>query len=260
YFRKEYIVLEELRYLSRIYYQNTVSFSYFEARGILYLIVALILFLLSAYFQIALRIDLLSILLMIFAGLLLAKARRRYDRNLIRHLSNFTLLNSDNVDHHKAVYLQTLVSHIGSSLFDAMKDLKEIREIAKSEHGLSSRSEWSRFCNFIYNPDSKNRILSLVIYLISLVALIVVPRSDNDSGFYHLISHLSFSEAWGYLMFAAFFIVLGYVVLVLPVMYLYKFGVVPMLLKTSSVDALSRFFISELAKYAYLDNRVQRSS
>ncbi|ULN67219.1 hypothetical protein MID13_19110 [Vibrio gigantis] len=156
------------------------------------------------------------------------------------------------------MYLQTLVAHIGSSLFDAMKDLKEIREIAKSEHGLSSRSEWSRFCNFIYNPDSKNRILSLVIYLISLVALITIPRSENEVGFYSLINHLSFSEVWGYLMLALVLIVFSYVILVLPIMYLYKFAVLPMLLKTSSVDALSRFFISELAKYAYLDNRVQR--
>ncbi len=252
--------MEELRYLSRIYYQNTVSFSYFGARGVLYLFISLILFLLSAYIQVVLKIDVLSIVLMVLAAMLLADARRRYDRNLICHLSNYTLLNSDNVDHHKAVYLKTLVAHIDKSLFDAMKDLKEIREIAKSEHGLSSKSEWSRFCNFIYSPDSKNRILSLVIYLISLIALITIPRSENEVGFYNLIHNLSFSEVWGYLVLALFLIVLGYAILVLPVMYLYKFAVVPMLLKTSSVDALSRFFISELAKYAYLDNRVQRNS
>ncbi|MEA5238886.1 hypothetical protein VB602_21745 [Vibrio parahaemolyticus] len=251
--------MEELRYLAKIYYQNTVRFSYFGFSGVMCLTIALILFLLGAYLNFRFKFESISVFIVMVAGLLIAQARSIYNRNLVSHLSNVTLLNSDNVDHHKAVYLYTLVSHIGDSLFDAMKNFKEVRETARSEHGFSTQSEWSRFLSFIYNPDSKNRILSLVIYMISLIALIIVPRTEGSSNLYNIVSQLSLNDVWGYLILCIFWVVLAYVIVGLPIIYLYQFIIIPILLKTSSVDALSRFFISELAKYAYLDRRVERS-
>ncbi len=84
-------------------------------------------FLVSAgYLQLVSKYTNVSIIPVLIAGFLYAEARKCYNSNLVRHLSNYTLLNSDNVDFHKAIYLQSLVSHIGDSLLQAMKNLKEI--------------------------------------------------------------------------------------------------------------------------------------
>lgn len=140
-----------------------------------------------------------------------------------------------------------------------MKNLKEIRETDANKHGLSTQSEWSRFFKFIYDPESKNRILSLVIYLISLVALLTVSKSESDVVFYELVSYISWDNVRNFLVFSIIIIVSLYALVVIPVAFIYKYAVVPILLKTSSVDALSRFFISELNRYAYLECRVNRS-
>ncbi|WP_229651641.1 hypothetical protein, partial [Vibrio parahaemolyticus] len=251
--------LEELKFLAKSYYQNTVSLRFFGIEGSIYLALAFCLFALGGYLQIILKLENISIIPMLIAGMMGVLARQQYDLNLVRHLSNQTLLDSDNVNYHKAVYLQTLVAHIGDSLLEAMKNLKEIRETDKSEHGLSTQSEWVRFFKFLYDPESKNRILSLVIYLISLIALITVSKSQTDLIFYELVNQLSYESIQNFIVLGSISIVSAYALLVLPVSFAYKFLVVPLLLKTSSVDALSRFFISELNRYAYLEQRVQRN-
>ncbi|WP_446468811.1 hypothetical protein [Vibrio harveyi] len=251
--------MEELKYLARTYYSNTVSMRYFGMKGFGYLSVSIILFTIAGYLQLVLDYVNISIIPMLIAGLLGGIARRHYDTNLIRHLSSYTLLDSDNIDFHKAVYLQSLVSHIGESLLEAMKNLKEVRETDASKHGLSTQSEWSRFFQFIYSPDSKNRILSLVIYLISLIALITVSKSDSDTVFYELLQYVTWDNVQSFAIFSIIAIVTMYALAVLPISFVYKYIAVPILLKTSSVDTLSRFFISELNRYAYLECRANRS-
>ncbi|CAK3135254.1 conserved membrane hypothetical protein [Vibrio crassostreae] len=251
--------MEELKYLARTYYSNTVSMRYFGMEGLGYLSISIILFALAGYLQLVLDYVNISILPMLIAFFLGGIARRHYDKNLIRHLSSYTLLDSDNIDFHKAVYLQSLVSHIGESLLEAMKNLKEVRETDASKHGLSTQSEWSRFFQFIYSPDSKNRILSLVIYLISLIALITVSKSESDTVLYELLQNVTWDNVQSFAFFSIILIVTMYALVVLPISFVYKYFAVPILLKTSSVDTLSRFFISELNRYAYLECRANRS-
>lgn len=251
--------MEELKHLARTYYSNTVRIQFFGAIGFLYLILSIVSLVASGYLQLVLEYTNISIIPMLIAGLLGAEARKRYNLNLIRHLSNYTLLNSDNVDFHKAIYLQSLVSHIADSLLQAMKNLKDIRETDASKHSLSTQSEWSRFFKFIYNQESKNRILSLAIYLISLVALLTISKSQNDSLFYELVSHMTWDNLRSFSVFSVIIIVTSYALVVIPLSFIYKYVIVPLLLKTSSVDALSRFFISEFNRYAYLECRVNRS-
>lgn len=251
--------MEELKYLAKKYYENTISIKFFGLKGAAYLIIALIFFVFAGYVQVILEFVNVSIIPMIIAGLCGGSARRQYEKNLVRHLSNYTLIDTDNVNYHKAIYLQSLVSHIGSSLLEAMKNLKEIIDTDKSQHGLSTQSEWARFFKFLYDPESKNRILSLIIYLISLVALLTVSNSQSDINFYELIGQLSYESARNFLILSIIGIVTIYALVVLPISFLYKFALVPLLLKTSSVDTLSRFFISELNRYAYLECRAHRS-
>lgn len=70
-----------------------------------YLIVSITFLAAAGYLQLALKYTNVSMIPMLIAGLLGAEARKCYNSNLIRHLSNYTLLNSDNVDFHKAIYL-----------------------------------------------------------------------------------------------------------------------------------------------------------
>ncbi|WP_323909630.1 hypothetical protein [Aeromonas caviae] len=250
--------MEELKYLAMTYYKNTVRIQFFGVAGFCYLIFSIGFLVAAGYLQFALEYNNISIIPIFIAGLLGSKARGCYNTNLIRHLSNYTLLNSDNVDFHKAIYLQSLVSHIADSLLQAMKNLKEIRETDASKHSFSTQSEWSRFFKFIYDPESKNRILSLLIYLISLVALLTISKSQNDSLFYELVSHMTLDNLRSFSVFSAIIIVTSYALVVIPLSFIYKYVIVPLLLKTSSIDALSRFFISELNRYAYLECRVNR--
>lgn len=251
--------MEELKYLARTYYSNTIRIQFFGVVGFCYLIFLMVFLAAAGYLQFVLGYNNVSIIPILIAGLLGAEAKKCYNSNLIRHLSNYTLLNSDNVDFHKAIYLQLLVSHIADSLLKAMKNLKEIRETDASKHSLSTQSEWSRFFKFIYDPESKNRILSLVIYLISLIALLTISKSQNDSLFYELVNHMTWDNLRDFSVLIVIIIVTSYALVVIPLSFIYKYVIVPLLLKTSSVDALSRFFISELNRYAYLECRVNRS-
>lgn len=250
--------MEELKYLARTYYSNTVRIRFFGVAGFCYLIFSIVFLVLAGYLQLALEYTNASIIPMLIAGLLGAEARKCYNLNLIRHLSNYTLLNSDNVDFHKAVYLQSLVSHIADSLLQAMKNFKEIRETDASKHGLSTQSGWNRFFKFMYDPESKNRILSLVIYLISLIALLTISKSQNDVLLYKLVSYITWDDIKSFLFLSIIAIIASYAFVVIPLSFFYKYAVVPFLLKISSVDTLSRFFISELNRYAYLEFRVNR--
>ncbi|TOL78015.1 hypothetical protein CGH91_22830, partial [Vibrio parahaemolyticus] len=67
--------MEELRYLAKIYYQNTVRFSYFGFSGVMCLTIALILFLLGAYLNFRFKFESISVFIVMVAGLLIAQAR-----------------------------------------------------------------------------------------------------------------------------------------------------------------------------------------
>lgn len=116
--------MEELKHLARTYYSNTVRIQFFGVAGFCYLISSIAFLVASGYLQFSLEYTNASMIPILAADLLGAKARKCYNSNLIRHLSNHTLPNNDDVDFHKAIYLQSLVSHIANSLLQAMRNFK----------------------------------------------------------------------------------------------------------------------------------------
>ena len=62
--------MEELKYLARTYYSNTVSMRYFGMEGLGYLSISIILFALAGYLQLVLDYVNISILPMLIAGFL----------------------------------------------------------------------------------------------------------------------------------------------------------------------------------------------
>lgn len=254
------VYMEELNLLARTYYRAIIDIRYFGWVGGIYLLFTALFAGSVIYLNFNYGPKNFSAVLILIAALFGVAARKQYDRNLVVYLSHYTLLDSDKVEHHKAVYLQSLVSHVADSLYDAMLSFKDIRETYSGEYNLFSQNEWARFYKFIYDPESKNRILSLIIYLISLVGLITVTKSDSSEVFYELINTLDFDSIRKGFFWLVFIIVLLYAIVVVPARFVYKYVIMPAMLQFSSMDTLSKFFIFELNRYAHFESRINRIS
>ncbi|MCG7500166.1 hypothetical protein MHO82_25215 [Vibrio sp. Of7-15] len=248
--------LEELRLLSKEYYQKNVDIKLFGLTGGLFLLLSMPFLGLSIYLNFYTVLTDFVLLPMLISASFWSFAKKEYKRNLIRRLAFFTHLESTNVSEHKAVYLQLLTSHIADNLYETMKAFRDITETNAKNRSFVLDNGWYHFFNFLYNPDAKNRILSLLIYLISLVAVLTVIKPDTGVDFYEIIHNISFSDVKTFFIMSIFLILLGYVILVVPLMFIISYAVVPLLLKFSSASMLSRYFISEINKYAFVDVRV----
>jgi hypothetical protein len=242
--------MEELRLLAKKYYEDTVRLSFFGMKGWIYLIASSPLIILTFYFIIQSNSepDWEIYLFAFFIAMLWSEAQKHYERNLIRYLSYYTHHQSNNLHEHKAIYLQILTSHVKPTLYETMKAFKEIRQTDSQKIlGIG----WLHFFKFLYDPESKNRILSLLIYLISLIALLTIIKPNNDVDIFALIAEISFDEIKNYFLLAIFFVLLGYLVCFIPIMFIVTYVIVPLLLRFSSASLLSHHFISQLNRYAF---------
>lgn len=247
--------MEELRRLATEYYSRTVSFKYYGLKGFLYLSVSVPLLILSFYLNLKISLSFLIIAPMLVAAAFWMLAEKEYEKNLIFHISFYTHLQTKSVDEQKAAYLSLLTSHVAGSLFDSMKIFKEIVETNNKNKSFVLDNGWYHFFKFIYDPDSKNRILSLIIYLISLVAMLTVVKPQTNIDFYEIIQIIDWEQLIGYFLGIALMIIMFYVVIVVPIMFLITYLVVPVMLVNNSKVMLNKFFISELNKYAFLEQR-----
>lgn len=247
--------MEELRRLSTQYYQNTVGIRFFGIKGGIFVFLSTLSILIFINSNFSLHNEILTTLTTVISACLWALARNEYDQNLIRHLSFFSHLESKRVSDHKALYLHELTYHVAPTLFEAMKIFKEIVETNTKNRSFVLNNVDYHFLKFLYDPESKNRILSLIIYLISLIAVLTVIKPESQYDIYQLIQDIPMDVVQSYLLFSLCFIVFGYFVVVIPIMFVVTYGVVPVLLKFSSVAVLSRFFISELNRYSYLEQK-----
>jgi hypothetical protein len=252
--------MEELRRLSIQYYQNTVGIRFFGGRGGIFVFLCTLSIYIFVYSNFKLHNDTLTTSTAVVSACFWALARNEYDKNLIRHLSFFSHLESKRVSDHKALYLHELTYHVGPTLFEAMKVFKEIVETNAQNRSFALSNIDYHFFKFLYDPESKNRILSLIIYLISLIAVLTVIKPESQYSIYEVIQDISMDVVQSYLVYSLLFIIFGYFVIVLPIMFVITYVVVPILLKFSSVAVLSRFFISELNRYSYLEQKIQSTN
>lgn len=248
--------MEELTRLSIQYYQNTVNIRFFGMKGKIYILLSL------PFFGILLRVifvkhnDNLLLLLTFTCAFLWILAKTEYNRNLIYHLSFYTHLESKKISNHKALYLHELTYHIARSLFETMKIFKEIIETDNKNKSFTPDNIGYFFSKFVYDTESKNRILSLTIYLISLIAILTVVKPENEFNIYQVIQYINFEDIKIYFSFSLFVIIIGYFLMVIPLMFIVTYAVVPILLKFSFKGVLLRFFISELNRYSYLEQKI----
>jgi len=247
--------MEELRRLATEYYRNTVSIRFFGIKGGAYLIFSVPFILLSFYLNQTIKVNLISLIPAVIGALIWAAARKEYNKNLITRLQFHTHSHSILIREHKALYLQSITAHIGTSLFDTMKAFREVVETDNQNRSFVLENGWYHFFRFLYNGESKNRILSLVIYLISLIAIITVVKPELNYNIYELVRNLSSENLIDFLILGSFLILLGYVLIVVPLMFFVTYAVIPIMLQLSSHAFLSSFFISELNKYAFIEQR-----
>lgn len=247
--------MEELKKLARKYYKETINLKYFGIKGGVFILLSLPLMLLSISLIFKHNADRSSAISISIATFLWFFAKLQYDKNLIIHLSKFTQIDSKDIRVHKAYYLSSITGHISPSLFETLKIFKEIFETERKNKSFVLDNVGYYFSKFIYDPDSKNRILSLAIYLISLIAILTVVKHDTDYNIYDLIASLSFRDIVTYLSICFVLIIFGYFTVMIPLMFVTTYIITPLFLKISNVYYLNKFFIVELNKYAFLEEK-----
>jgi len=245
--------MEELKRLAAEYYSNTVSIKYFGYKGAGYLLLSMPFLLISVWLNLELKANLITMLPMMAGAFFWSLASKEYNLNLIKHLKYFTHLDSKSLNEQKASYLHTITFHISPYLFETMQSLKEVIETNNKNRNFILDNGWYHFFKFIYDSESKNRILSLLIYLISLIAIITVIKPELDYDINKLIYQLNFDVIINNLLLVIFLILLGYALLIVPLLFFITFIVVPLMLTLSSNSFLCSFFISELNKYAFTE-------
>lgn len=245
--------MEELKRLAILYYNDVISLKYFGLKGFVLIFISLPLICGSFALNFKYELGNVSNIPFFIAALLWLGAKRAYDKNLIKYLAFYTHQGNVTVSEQKALYLQSITSHISSSLFETLKIFKEIIETDRKNKTLVVDNLGYYFVNFIYNSDAKSRILSLSIYLISLVALLIVIKPSNEIEIYAILENFSLNGIVTYFSLGVFLILLGFFVVVAPITFIYSFVINPILLKFLNTSTLNKYFISELNKHSLLE-------
>ncbi|MGZ5551673.1 MAG: hypothetical protein ACXWE7_12890, partial [Nitrososphaeraceae archaeon] len=112
------------------------------------------------------------------------------------------------------------------------------------------------FLSFIYDPDSKNRILSLFIYFISLIALLTVVKTETTVYVYSMIDQINWHEVLIFFGWSAFFIIFFYIIFILPITMAFGYIISPVMRAFSNQRFLLSYLMSELSKYAFSDKQL----
>ncbi|MET4163796.1 hypothetical protein ABIE61_003662 [Marinobacterium sp. MBR-111] len=249
--------MEELFRISKEYYRTCKDVFLFGFRGWLYIILGVPFFLYSMYISIDSNGN--STFKIIFTQLIGAAfwkiAKNRYDKNLMNRLSSLTGLNNKNINEQKTSYLRYLTANIGDDLFTSLKNITELKKLYKNTRPFTPETIFERFLSFVYDPDSKSRLLSLIIYMISLIALIFVIKPADPANIYSLVYDFDFKDYMLNLWVALLFISIGYFIFMLPISIAVSYIVTPILRKFNHSGLTLNYFVHELARYSFRDVR-----
>ncbi len=249
--------MEELIRLSIEYYKNTVGLRFFGFVGGLYLLLSAPFVIASFYMILVLELSGIGVLPMMAAAIFWRYAKNEYNRNLVKHLTYYTHLESNSATDQKTIYLHYLTSHISETLHESMKNLQDIIEIDKKSKMLGFSNGWSQFKRFLYDPESKSRIVSLLIYLISIFALIIIIKEKHEMSIYVIVDAIPFEFIKQYFFISVLLIIIGYVAVVFPITFFVSFVIYPVLLKMSVNGALVNHFITEMNRYSFRERNIK---
>jgi len=206
--------------------------------------------------QLKINKDILVIIPQIIGLLFWLKAKTIYDKNLIKRLQVVTLAKTDELKTLKVLYLSSLTSQIGNSFNETLKNIIELQKIHNKNKSFSPDNFGFHFSEFMYDPDSKNRILSLFIYLTSLIALLTVVKLDTTDYVYSMIDQITLMGILAFLGWSAFFISFFYIIFMLPIMMAFGYVISPIMRAFSSQKFLLGYLMSELSKFAFYDQQL----
>lgn len=245
--------MEELKRLASEYYKNTVSMKYFGFIGNMCVLIAILLGAFSIYSYFLKSNSYAVFGSGILSMMLYAYATKQYRDSLIKFLQFYTHSSSNSINVQKSIYLQTMTAHVAPTVFDAMRVFKEIIETDRANQNFTLDNRWRFIFRFIYNSDAKNRILSLTIYLISLIALLTVIKPELDYDIYSKVSDALSMITVSNMALLVLGVLLGYIFILLPLLFAVTYIVIPLMLKMSSQSFLTKHFISELNKHSFLE-------
>lgn len=248
--------MEEISRIAKIYYQTCVDLRLFGCKGFGLVLLGCPFLIFSVWFSIKFSQqknghDAFIIIPQLIGLYLWFEAKKLYDQNLIKRLQLLTSDLNDSLKTQKTLYLSSLTSKIGKSLFEVLKNIEEIQKINNKSRTFSPDNLGYYFSGFIYDPDSKNRILSLSVYLISLFALLTVAKFDNPEYVYSMIDQLTFTGVLSFFGWAFFLIVFFYLIFMLPIMMAIGYVISPIMRAFSNQKFLVRYLVSELTNFAF---------
>jgi|GEM_PF-6231250 len=249
--------MDEITRIAKLYYKACVDFTLFGWKG-LGLLIAGCPFLIYSFDvamnnNLKINSDAFVIIPQMIGLSLWSFAKKFYDKNLIKRLQKVTQTDTTELKTLKTLYLSSLTAPIGESFNAVLKNITELQKVHTKNKSFSLDNFGFHFSGFIYDPDSKNRILSLFIYMIGSIALVTVAKIDNTEYVYEVINQLAIKGVLLFLGWIAFFITFAYIILMLPFMMAYGYLISPIMRHFSNQNFLIGYLLAELSKFAFSD-------
>lgn len=264
--------MEEILKISKKYYITCVNIRLFGIRGVIFILLGFPLIGYSAYdytvtFELSNRNNISDGVAIVFCigAALWILAYNTYQENLINRIKEITKLESNDIHEQKVKYLRILTKHIGNTLFESLKSMDDLVKIYNQNRLVRYEHIGFRFYKFLYDGESKNRILSLLIYLISVLGLLLVIKPSQPEMIYSYIESFNFDLLKNFIFSTLIIIIIGYFVVLIPLTMITQFIITPFILRFSkrgflNESVLLKYLIAELAKYAYSDNLLSKQN
>jgi hypothetical protein len=249
--------MEEILKAAREYYTTCINLCLFSFKGAFFILLGTPFLILSLY--IVMNYQNLSFLVIISQVIGISiwnKAKIIYDQNLALKLQAYSDNQQSPLPLLKVNYLTHLTKPFGDSIFEAMNNVITVNELNKNNKAFSPDNVGHFISKFIYDSDAKSRILSLTIYLISLLAILLVIKPPQQIDVYALVSLITLTDIISFLAYTSAIILFLYFIIFIPLSMAFSYLFRPVMLMKSNERLLIKFFISELSQYAFSDKKI----
>lgn len=249
--------MEEILKAAKKYYATCVDARLFGLKGAFYILLGTPFLIASIYVGMSYQnLSPLIVLLQVIGMLCWREAKKNYDNKLKQKLIFITGQTNDELSPLKIKFISNLTAPIGTSLFEAMNNIIAMNDISEKNKQLSPDNFGHFISKFIYDPEAKSRILSLTIYLISLTAILLVVKPNAQVDIYGIIATIELSDILAFFSYTAMVILFIYLIIFMPLSMIATYLLRPLMLMKANQRLLIRYFISELSKYAFSDQKL----
>ncbi|MBA6397598.1 hypothetical protein [Colwellia sp. BRX10-4] len=250
--------MEEITRIAKKYLYTTINVKHFD------LLVAVLLFFslcIAAAIGYLIAIEHwivntpLMIIFMVTLGLFARPAKSRYENNLSEYLQQIVNDNKiEDLQALKAKYLRQLTSAVGSTNYEALKNINYLQEQLHSYRPFTPDNLGYYFWRFLYNSEAKPRILSLFIFLLSIIVLLMVTKSDiktNPAEVWQYMTSEFFSAVLSWGMFSLLLLFwCGY----MAISFINIFIIRPFVLVNANNNFAINYLVSDLARYSFMES------